>query len=67
MQIIVTPHYYWLFRCILFVVPSGKVIINGRWWDACRFVWWWPVNWVVYPIAFLTRLYFKAREKVSAA
>lgn len=63
MQIIVSPSYYWLFRCILLVVPSGSVIFNGRWWDSARFVWWWPINWIVYPIALISRLYFKVRGR----
>jgi len=61
MRIQVSPEYHWLFGMLL-IVPSGSVFINGRWWDAAKFVWWWPVNWVMYPIVRSVR-YFNSKKE----
>lgn len=40
----------------LFYVPSNALVFNGDYTLFARYVWWWPVNWLVYPYSVIARL-----------
>jgi hypothetical protein len=59
MRIQISKQYLFSSFGTLLVIPSGAVIINNNYHEVVRFVWWWPVNWLVYPYCLIVRLFDK--------
>ena len=56
MRIQVKKEYLFSSYKTLLVIPRGSVYFNNDPSEVARFVWWWPVNWIVYPICLILRL-----------